>query len=152
MPTTAPVTTSPITQSSRRKRGVQTETKITVTPEMERLAVECHLENQAALLHGNKAKKAREALYAAMKGAGIKDFKTQTTTASGALVLESVIKQPKRDVINVEKLRKNTTPEQFMACISASKGAVESNVGSSVAVLCAEDVLGEENVTVKPAK
>lgn len=139
--------------TKKAKRSVaSSEDKSPISPEMKRLAVEMHLENAKANEHGRKAEKAREALYKAMKDAGVKEFNAETRVEKGTLSLVASIATPKRNVVDVAKLERLIPREQFVRCVSASQKAVTDVAGTEIATQVLVETLGTENVSVKPLK
>jgi hypothetical protein len=138
---------------TKAKRAVAlADSKSKITTEMKKLAVEFHLENQKANEHSLKADKAREKLYAAMKEAGITEFNAETTTEKGTLSLRAFLKTTVRKSIDVAKLVKLISHEQFMRCVSATQKAVTDVAGGEVATQASVEVPGTENVSVSPVK
>lgn len=117
-----------------------------------RMAAEFMATNAAANSAAAKAKKQRAALLAKMRDEGFRSFSGSTTMAGTPVAFDAVIAAARGTAIDVEKLRKVTTDDVFMACISATKGRVEEQAGSAVAAQCSVEVIGEENVSVKPHK
>ncbi len=136
-----------------RRRSVETAgLKSKVTPEMKRLAVVFHTENQKALAFKKTADKARSDLYKSMKEAGVASFSADATTEKGSLSLQAELKTPSSKVIDVAALEKLVTREQFIKIVSASQKSVVDVAGTEVSVRCSVEVSGTENVVIAPAK
>lgn len=95
---------------------------------------------------------ARAKLLGLMTEAGIESFQHTPATASGRIVLDVEITEPEREVVDVARLEKNTTPEVFRQCISATKSAVDKFAGKAVTSACVVVTKGEKNVSVRKAK
>jgi len=138
----------------QRTRSVEvTETAGAVPVEIRNLAKEVFVQNNAA----NEAKglhdKARKSLLGKMKDTAIKAFTFQFTGKDGKrLSVDVKIATPEVNYIDVETLRKLVTPEQFIKIVTASKAAVEAEVGSVIATQASRTKAGTENVSVKAAR
>lgn len=119
---------------------------------MKKFAAEFHRENVAANKAGNRAKKARAALYALMKSEGVKSFDLTTNVEGRDLSLGVEVSASERTLINVAELRRIVSEEQFLQAISATKTAVEEVAGKDVAMRVSYTETGTENVSVKPKK
>lgn len=141
------------TQTKTRRRVIATGTEEKKpTAELVALAALTLAHNTAA----NKAKaaydKARKALLKRMKDDGFREFSATALLDGKTVAFDATISANEREVIDVAKLRKITTDDVFIACVSATKASVEAAAGKAVITQCAYTVKGEENVSVKPSK
>lgn len=96
--------------------------------------------------------KLRKELLVAMKAEGFRTFNATAAIDGKQVSFDATIAAGTRNVIAVGKLRKLVTDEVFVNCVSAAIGTVEAVAGKAVAAQCTEQVVGEENVSVKPCK
>lgn len=141
------------TTRTRKRRGVAPSNPTEVPTELSTLAVEYYTNNKLANACKGKAEKAREKLYGGMKDAGIATFDLQTNVDGKPLLLEaSVAPGAEKREVDIAKLRKLVSEEDFAAIVSATVGKVEEIAGKDVLARCTTTVAGKENVTVKPKK
>jgi hypothetical protein len=144
---------TPVRKRVRSVEGGKTETKVSVSLELKKLAAEHFRQNNIANAAKNAADKARTALYGGMKNDGVSSFDFDTTIDGKKVSLTSAI-APGRNttVIDVVKLRKQGDEETFLKTVTATVGKVTEFYGSQVVAQCGTVVAGAENVSVKPTK
>lgn len=109
------------------------------------------------MFDANKAKNEANRIYEAsrkelakeMRRLGITQFRVAHQNSEGqAIMLESLLETPVREVIDIEALQKQVTAAQFLDIVTASKKAVEDKAGKTVLARCITTVAGTENVSV----
>tara|TARA_R110000772_G_scaffold194030_1_gene304827 strand:- start:124 stop:555 length:432 start_codon:yes stop_codon:yes gene_type:complete len=140
-----------IVKTKTARRRINT-TKKAVDPQIEELARETYkanlVKNAANTTHG----KARKSLYAEMKAAGLKQFNTTAVVDGKRVNIDCGIKTPMGSVVDIEKLQKVVSPEQFLQIVSATQAAVKEHVGEAIFRECAISKEGIENVNVTVVK
>lgn len=120
--------------------------------EMEQLAAQFHEQNVLANAAKRAADKAREALYKAMKDAGVESFQTMAASEKGTALIEAKIKSTTRRVIDVQALQGLVGPEVFLKVVSATQKSVTEHCGSNIVLQCSREETGDENVSVSVVK
>lgn len=115
---------------------------------MEELAVSFYRQNAAANAAKRAAEKAREALFAEMKKAGIASFHVQDELVS----LEAKISSSTKNVVDIAELAELVAPQTFLKIVSATQKSVIEHAGSDVAMRCLKQIAGDENVSVTTVK
>jgi hypothetical protein len=142
-----------ITESPRRRRAVATAEFLPEIPaELQEHAAVFYRQNQASNAAKRLADAARKALYAGMKDAGLDSFEFPANIDGRGLFLQAVLETPLSTVVDVARLRKEVSDEQFLQIVSASLKAVETVAGREVLTRCSSTVSGTENVKVGPKK
>lgn len=116
-----------------------------------------YLKNRDANRAYSEANRARKALYAEMKDAGIDRFGLGVEVPEvGSVRVEAAVETPEQTVMDVRKLwdilEAGTDPkgfEKFMATVSATRARVEQLHGKDTASRLALHVPGTENAVVR---
>jgi hypothetical protein len=142
------------TTRTRKARGVAPQVAPTETPlELQTLAVEHYTNNSQMNACKGRAEKARKLLFAKMTDSGIKSFDLATNIDGKPVLLEAIVAPSNsRTTVDIDKLRKTVSAEDFYAIVSATAKAVVDVAGKDVLARCSTIEPGTNNVTVKPKK
>jgi sorbitol-specific phosphotransferase system component IIBC len=137
-----------------RKRKRTTTRKVSVVKEnamelVQNLMSVIHSENKQMNEHKKLHDTARKSLYKEMKDAKLAEVEVGQDDGT---TLIAMILAPERTTIDVAKLKKLVTDEQFMQIVSATQASINKVVGSSVLNQCSTTSKGTENVVVKVKK
>ena len=147
-----PMSTADTTKSNR-KRNLDVKKVDTAKLGLEKLAVEHYDNNIQANFHKRTSDKARKELYKGMKEHAVVGFDCRFKDADGReVLLTALISAPTGNTVDVQKLRKLVTEEQFIKMASVTQAAIEEVVGTAILNQCLVPSVGTENVTVKAAK
>lgn len=137
-----------------RRRSLDVQGNAKVPEELLGLAKEFYFANEEANAAGNKAKKARAALFSGMKDAGLTSFDVPASSGGATITLVAVVGEGRATTpVDVEKLRKLLNDDKkFMEIVSATKKAVVTHCGTAVADRVCLSEPGAETVTVKIKK
>jgi len=120
---------------------------------MNELAVTTFVQNQLQNAHKRSYDKARKELLGQMKDADIPTFRTEYRGDDGkTIMLVAEVSTPTGQAVDVAKLQKLVTKDQFLAIVEASQKAVTDIVGTATLAQCLIPTTGTENVSVKVAK
>lgn len=123
-----------------------------VSDAIKQQAVDFYEFNKQANSFRSKADAKRKELYTSMKSASVQGFEASVHEAGELKLLTVEVVTPEVNYIDVNELEKLVTPEQFRKIIQATKGAVEAEVGKTIATRCERSRAGTEVVNVKPKK
>lgn len=136
-----------------RKRNLDVKKVDTAKLGLEKLAVETYDHNVQANFHKRTSDKARKELYKGMKDNAVVAFDCKfKDTDDREILLHAMISAPTGNTVDVQKLRKLVTEEQFVKMASVTQAAIEEVVGTAILNQCLVPLVGTENVTVKAAK
>lgn len=141
------------TPTNARVRSINIGTSPEIDPQLKKKARDFYLANLTTNASKKEAETARKDLYKDMKDGKISSFSFGTVGATGAPVtLEVTIGTPSTDKMDLRKLIELVGLEAALDIATVTKGAVEETFGEKVAQQISTSVLGNENVSVKPAK
>jgi hypothetical protein len=128
--------------------AVTVEPAKTIPPAWFQLATDFFTDNKTANSARGRADKARKALYAAMKAAGVKSFSFPNNIDQKDVTLDVAIEIPQGSFIHVPTLLELVGQEKFLEIVTASQKAVDDAVGKNISVQCLRTGPGTENVKV----
>jgi len=136
---------------------MSTTTKILKTPkpskEVQQLAREAFLENRKMNAAKAVYEKDRKALFLLMKEEKISSFSIDGQNEKNEKVLLDVlIDTPTGQAVDIEKLFKLVSKEQFLKIVTATQKAVTDIVGGSILKQVLVDTKGTENVSIAARK
>ena len=135
-------------QTRSRNRNVEVDSsQRVISAELKSQARQVFVENREMNAHKREHDKARKALYKGMKGADVTGF---TIKVDDSKVKVEVVK-PDSSAIDVQRLNKLVTPEQFLRMVTISQAKVAEVVGTEILNQClvVTPQGGIENVKVK---
>ena len=121
--------------------------------QLNELAVRFYLLNKASNATKLEAEKTRKKLYLLMKEHKLTHLDlSYVNEEKVTMPLEAKIVTPTGQAVDVAKLQKLVTKDQFLSIVEASQKAVTDIVGTATLAQCLVPTTGTENVSVKVAK
>ena len=146
-------TTTEKPATRKRVRNISVEDNLTPVQKVQALAAEVFVANREMNEATKKYNASRLDLYAKMKELGLERLDTTAASKDGiAIAVEAIIAAPVGQEVDVNKLQKIVSVEQFLAVVSASQKDVKEKLGEPILNQVLVATTGKETVKVAAKK